>query len=187
VGTVTTAAGRVGELYKFTGDSFGNTELVAYFVGKHTINYFVMTAKTPDAFKDAESALKELARSYREADDCKPCCDKPLPETLEAAAKIGDAQENGENTRPYFRNQLMPVFGQGTATALPQCFKKLDKPDASPLHFVVAIDARGRVQKVYRDKATNVFECLNESLQKAQFPPPPEAPYFLNMKLKFTE
>jgi len=68
--------GTRGELWKFTGDKFGNTEMTAYFVGRGTLNFFVLSARDPAEFERALPALVALAESYREADDCKPCPDK---------------------------------------------------------------------------------------------------------------
>lgn len=38
--SITSKSGANAIIYEFTGDKFGNTELVSYFAGKDTINYF---------------------------------------------------------------------------------------------------------------------------------------------------
>jgi hypothetical protein len=73
IGTVRATSGAVGQLYTFTGDKWGNTEFVAYFDGPKTINFFVMSSRDVSDLEKKRGALEELARSYREAQDCKPC------------------------------------------------------------------------------------------------------------------
>jgi len=68
--------GAHGELWKFTGDKYGNNELVAYFVGRATLNYFVMSSRDPGDFERSIPSLLSLAESYREDEDCKPCAAK---------------------------------------------------------------------------------------------------------------
>jgi hypothetical protein len=45
VGAMRAKTGAVAEIYRFTGDRWGNTELVAYFNGKRTINFFVISSR----------------------------------------------------------------------------------------------------------------------------------------------
>jgi hypothetical protein len=191
VGEIKAKSGAKGELYSFTGDQWGNMELVAYFVGPHTINFFVLTSKATADFEARKDGLRQLASTYRQSDDCKPCCDTDsnvsLPATLAEAAKLGDAQEKAPATKDYHFKTLMPHLGPRLGNTLGQCFKTIDKPDASPLSFVAAIGAAGRTLKVYSEKETNVFKCITPFLEQEQFPLPPEAPYFLHIELKFTD
>lgn len=78
VKSIKSKSGSNGEVWKFSGDKWGNSELVAYFVGPHTVNYFVMSSRDPKDFERSTSALVELASSYREANDCIPCEDKNI-------------------------------------------------------------------------------------------------------------
>jgi hypothetical protein len=66
-------SGAKGELWEFSGDQWGNTELAAYFPAKNTLNFFVMSSRTKEEFDRHTSAFIELAASYREGDDCVPC------------------------------------------------------------------------------------------------------------------
>lgn len=104
LGVIKSRSGTVGEIYKYTGDKWGNTELVAYFNGRNTINSFVMTSRDAKDLERNRKALEELAQSYREANDCKPCGEpgntsscrdnaeiiKKLPATLNEAKALGD-------------------------------------------------------------------------------------------------
>jgi len=200
VSVIRSRSGAVGEIYKFTGDKWGNTELVAYFTGKNTVNFFVMTSRDAKDLDNNRKVLEELAQSYREASDCKPCAEpnptsslcrdgtdtiRDLPATLNEAMKLGDQQEIGEVTRGYHRATLMPYFGNKYASIFKHCFDTISKPDDRAFTFVVAIDSDGRVLRVYRNLETNIFQCMNDKLIKDRFPKPPVAPYFLSIEMKF--
>lgn len=73
VETIDAKSGQRGELWEFTGISSGGSELVAYFLGEETVNFFVVQIGTEPLLDEAREALLELAGSYREASDCKPC------------------------------------------------------------------------------------------------------------------
>ena len=73
VKSIKSKSGSNGEVWKFSGDKWGNSELVAYFVGPHTVNFFVMSSRDPKDFERSTPAIFELASSYREANDCAPC------------------------------------------------------------------------------------------------------------------
>lgn len=74
-GTVATKARTKGELWAFTGYSNGGTELVVYFRGRQTVNYFVAQVPEGADVQQSRRVLIELASSYRESVDCKPCAD----------------------------------------------------------------------------------------------------------------
>ena len=80
--SIVSKSGSDAVIYKFTGDSFGNTELASYFVGKDTINYFVMTSRDPIDLNNNKHILIELSKTYREANDCVPCGEKQHNKSL---------------------------------------------------------------------------------------------------------
>jgi hypothetical protein len=82
VGSINSKNGTKAVLYKFTGDRFGNTELVSYFVGRDTINYFVMTSREESDLNKNKHILVELSDTYREASDCVPCSEKTHNKSL---------------------------------------------------------------------------------------------------------
>jgi len=200
VGTIKARSNATGELYEFTGDKWGNTELVVYFNGRETINFFVMTSRDKKDLEINRRALEELAVSYREASDCVPC-DEPnntsscknktenltnLPTSLSEAKKLGDYQEKADISRDYHSSVLMPYFGRTYADVFKRCFDTISNPDDQAFDFVVAFDADGNVLRVYRNLETNVFQCINDDLVNDRFPKPPVAPYFLSIEMKFT-
>lgn len=73
--TIATRSGAKGELWAFTGYSNGGTELVVYFRGRQTVNYFVAQIPEGADVQQSRRVLVELASSYRESADCKPCAD----------------------------------------------------------------------------------------------------------------
>ena len=199
VAAIKSHSGSNGEIYKYTGDRFGNTELVAYFIGKDTINFFVMTSRDEKDLESSRVALEEIAKSYREANDCISCEDQyqtkacggklekyNLPSTLAEAITLGEQHEKGELTRNYHNNTLIPYFGNKYSSVFRYCFETTSKSDDRPFNFVAAIGSDGNVIKVYRDLETNIFQCMNKELHGEQFPRPPIAPYFMYIDMKFT-
>jgi len=71
--TIRAKSGAEGELWSFSGYREGGAELVAYFVGPKTLNYFVAQLAKGADVEQGRRILLELASTYREADDCVPC------------------------------------------------------------------------------------------------------------------
>ena len=61
---MTNTKGKKCIIYKYSGDRWGNRELVGYYNEDKTINFFVMTARTESAFNEAREAFNSLLRSY---------------------------------------------------------------------------------------------------------------------------
>jgi hypothetical protein len=114
------------------------------------------------------------------------CLADDLAPTFEEAAARGDAQERAAATKDYFTKTLMPYFGQKYAPVLQSCFSSVPKPDNSRFSFVAAIGIDGRVLRLYRDRETNIFQCMHDTLEKDQFPAPPVTPYYLHVEMNFT-
>lgn len=64
VKTLKTDSGREAIIYHFTGDEFGNTEAVAYFVEEKSINFLVFNSRDPKVFADSLDVFEALAKSY---------------------------------------------------------------------------------------------------------------------------
>jgi hypothetical protein len=64
VKTIKTDAGQEVVIYHFTGDEWGNSEAVAYYVEKKTINFVVLTSRNPKLFADSLASFDALAKSY---------------------------------------------------------------------------------------------------------------------------
>lgn len=72
-GAVATKTGANGELWTFKGYRDGGTELVVYFLGRQTVNYFVVQIHKDADVSEGRRVLSELASSYKESTDCAPC------------------------------------------------------------------------------------------------------------------
>jgi len=109
-----------------------------------------------------------------------------LVTSFKEAAALGDAQESAVATRNYFRDTLLPYYGQKYGPVLQSCIAKFPQPDNAPFSFAAAIGADGRIMRLYNDHETKIFVCLGESLKKDVFPKPPVSPYYLHIDMKFT-
>jgi len=108
-----------------------------------------------------------------------------LAGTFEEAAARGDVQEKAPATKEYFARTLMPYFGKTYAPVFQSCFAAVPNPDSTAFAFVVAIAADGHTERVYSDRETNILQCVNKTLSKGAFPPPPEVPYYLHVAMNF--
>jgi hypothetical protein len=72
---VKTRSGALGQLWAFSGYRNGGTELAVYFLGPKTVNYLVAQVPRGASVEKAKQTLVELASSYREGTDCKPCAE----------------------------------------------------------------------------------------------------------------
>lgn len=70
---VASKSGSSGELWAFTDYSNGGAALVTYFAGRRTVNFFVMQISNAGELQSKTPVLLELATSYRESNECKPC------------------------------------------------------------------------------------------------------------------
>lgn len=57
-------SGREVVIYHFSGDQWGNSEAVAYFVEDKTVNFLVLTSRDAKTFADSLPAFEALAKSY---------------------------------------------------------------------------------------------------------------------------
>jgi len=64
-GTLKTSDNRTALLKTFTGDSFGNSEMVAYIVEKNVVVNIVLTARSDKDYKAALPSFRKLVMSYR--------------------------------------------------------------------------------------------------------------------------
>jgi hypothetical protein len=84
IDTLRTERGEIGQVWEFTGYGHGGRELVVYFEGPRTVNFFVAPIPRQADPQPVRAALQDIATSYRAADDCVPCesagtCRSPMP------------------------------------------------------------------------------------------------------------
>jgi len=110
-----------------------------------------------------------------------------LARSYEEATATADAQASANSTKDYFTKTLLPFYASKFAPVLKSCFKTVDKPNSASFSFVVAIGADGHVERLYRDRETNISRCLRGSLVKEMFPAPPESPYYFRVDMTFAD
>lgn len=120
-------------------------------------------------FARAQAATEGLASSYVEAQE------------------LGRRDESDEATRDYHRNVLLPPFSQRYREHFRECSSSVPQPETTPFSFVAAIGADGKIIRVWSDRSTNVYQCVRGRLLFDQFPPPPHAPFYLYIHMRFTK
>lgn len=109
-----------------------------------------------------------------------------LAESYVQAQEFGRRDESDEATRGYHRDVLLPEFSQRYRQHFRECTSSVPNPESTPFSFVAAIGADGKVQRIWSDKATNVFQCVRGKLLFDRFSPPPRAPFYLYIHMRFT-
>jgi hypothetical protein len=106
-----------------------------------------------------------------------------LPGTFDEALKRAQEQyKNPSATREYNRGPFMGYFGPIYAAVFNGCIKT--NPIREKFVFVLALDAEGKVARVYADRPTAIMRCVEEQLGRDRFPRPPVAPYFAEFRIE---
>jgi hypothetical protein len=109
------------------------------------------------------------------------------------AASYAEAQERGRRdesdpqTTDYHRDVLLPQFSARYRSLLAACQAALPQPDQTPFSFVAAIGPQGEVLRVWSDRSPPVYSCLRGRLLFERFTPPPRAPFYLYIHMRFTK
>jgi hypothetical protein len=101
------------------------------------------------------------------------------------AQEFGRRDEADETTRDYHRSMLLPQFSQAYRGHFRECTASVPQPESTPFSFVAAIGADGRVLRLWSDRSTNVYQCVRGRLLFDRFPPPPRAPFYLYIHMRF--
>ena len=72
---ILSASGEKGSLWRFSGYGEGLEELAAYFPAKPNLNYFIAQVGGDTDKQKVLQVLIELAKSYHQRSECKPCQD----------------------------------------------------------------------------------------------------------------
>ena len=109
------------------------------------------------------------------------------------ATSYSEAQERGRRdesdplTTDYHRDVLLPEFSARYRSLLRDCQAALPQPDQTPFSFVAAIGSQGEVLRVWSDRSPPVYSCLRGRLLFERFTPPPRAPFYLYIHMRFTK
>jgi len=101
------------------------------------------------------------------------------------AQELGRRDESAEATRDYHRTVLLPEFSERYRAHFKECTASVPQPESTPFSFVAAIGADGRVLRLWSDRSTNVFQCVRGRLLFDRFSPPPRAPFYLYIHMRF--
>ena len=108
-----------------------------------------------------------------------------LAESFVEAQELGRRDEKDPLTADYHRTVLLPQFSAAYRAHLRECQASLPQPDQTPFSFVVAIDGEGKVLKLWSDRSPPVYACVRGRLLFERFPPPPRAPFYLYIHMRF--
>ena len=102
-----------------------------------------------------------------------------LPTDIEAAQS---ASIQSQSKHPdYYGKVLQPFFYE---KVLSQCVQHSFE-DKGAFVVVLALDADGKVIRVYESSKTRVSSCLDAQVAKIVFPKPPAAPFFAAFDMRF--
>jgi hypothetical protein len=103
------------------------------------------------------------------------------------AQELGRRDEADPQTVDFHRNVLLPEFSARYRALLRTCQSALPQPDPTPFSFVVALGSQGEVLRVWSDRAPPVYGCLRGRLLFERFSPPPRAPFYLYIHMRFAQ
>lgn len=112
---------------------------------------------------------------------------EPLPESYVEAQALGRRDESDLTTVDYHRDVLLPEFSTRYRALLRECQAALPQPDQTPFSFVAAIGADGAMLRLWSDRTPPVYACVRGRLLFERFSPPPRAPFFLYIHMRFTQ
>jgi len=101
------------------------------------------------------------------------------------AQERGRQDESDEATRDYHRSVLLPEFSQRYRLHFRECTASVPQPESTPFSFVAAVGADGRVLRLWSDRSTYVYQCVRGRLLFDRFTPPPRAPFYLYIHMRF--
>jgi len=103
------------------------------------------------------------------------------------AQELGRRDERDPQTMDYHRDVLLPEFSARYQSLLRACQASLPEPDQSPFSFVAAIGPQGEVLRIWSDRSPQVYSCVRGRLLFERFTPPPRAPFYLYIHMRFTK
>jgi hypothetical protein len=115
------------------------------------------------------------------------CRADDLATSFKQAVALADAQEKERAAQAYIHLDLKPYYEKKYSPVFLSCLKSTDDPDTSPFSFVATIGKDGHVLRLYIDHETNIFACVQQTLQQEEFPHPPVAPHYFHVSMSFSK
>jgi hypothetical protein len=110
-----------------------------------------------------------------------------LAESYIQAQELGRRDESDPQTIDYHRNVLLPQFSQRYQALLRECQSALPQPDQTTFSFVAAVGSEGEVVRLWSDRTPPVYTCVRGRLLFERFSPPPRAPFYLYVHMRFAQ
>ena len=114
-----------------------------------------------------------------------PAHTQSLADSYVEAQELGRRDEKDPLTVEYHRSTLLPQFSARYRAHLRDCQAALPQPDQAPFSFVAALDAAGNVLRLWSDRTPPVYSCVRGKLLFDRFAPPPRAPFYLYVHMRF--
>lgn len=112
---------------------------------------------------------------------------EPLAESYIQAQEFGRRDESDPKTIDFHRNVLLPQFSERYRALLQTCQSTLPQPDQTIFSFVAAIGPEGEVLRLWSDRSPPVYACVRGRLLFERFSPPPRAPFYLYIHMRFAQ
>ena len=106
--------------------------------------------------------------------------------------RFSEAKQKAEETSELYpfgspeHQKYLSHFWANYGAVIMECNKKLEAADLSSFEMVFALEESGNVQKVYRNRNTNIGGCLSKKLETGSFPKPKISPLYIHINLSFT-
>jgi hypothetical protein len=112
---------------------------------------------------------------------------EPLAESYIQAQEFGRRDESDPKMIDFHRNVLLPQFSERYRALLQACQSTLPQPDQTIFSFVAAIGSEGEVLRLWSDRSPPVYACVRGRLLFERFSPPPRAPFYLYIHMRFAQ
>ncbi|MGZ8273222.1 MAG: hypothetical protein ACXW2G_02300 [Burkholderiaceae bacterium] len=116
-----------------------------------------------------------------------PSATEALAESFIQAQQFGRRDESDSKTIEFHRNVLLPQFSERYRALLRACQSALPQPDQTTFSFVAAIGSEGEVLRLWSDRSPPVYACVRGRLLFERFSPPPRAPFYLYIHMRFAQ
>ncbi|MDO8699157.1 MAG: hypothetical protein Q7J75_01815 [Rhodoferax sp.] len=104
-----------------------------------------------------------------------------IAETYTEAEKKSEAASSNPALNEWYQTNMQPAFRGVVGQAMGQCLHQtsIERPPRVDVVFVVTTS--GKVGSIYWKEQTPFASCLEVSIQRAIFPPPPDADFYFGV------
>ncbi len=154
-------------LYRYSGDRWGNHEVVGYIEEAETINFLVLNARTQEALEQAMPAFKQMLYSYRNL-----YASRSEEEVAQAFAQWSETAETQQLASPEYHQEVTGIVGTTMAEVMPRCVAWLSPlgPE-SGINLLAVLSPKGEVEHLWSEQTTALSTCVMAGLADVQFPP----------------